>query len=145
MMRRNKLWRHCRRVVSLFLYVWQLPQNVLGLVVAAWVVMRGGRFVRLFGTGVRLVRARWTGGSVSLGQYIVLSRGANRVTMKHEMGHCVQSVVLGPLYLIVIGLPSIAWATLKKNGMFGGRSYYWFYTEAWADREAGIFRSPLKK
>lgn len=48
--------------------------------------------------------------------------------------------VLGPLYLLIIGLPSFLWASLKRAGLFRGRDYYSFYTEKWADRLAGIER-----
>ncbi len=30
----------------------------------------------------------------------------------HEYGHCVQPLILGPLYLVVIGIPSLTWGTL---------------------------------
>ena len=30
----------------------------------------------------------------------------------HEYGHCLQSILLGPLFLPVIAIPSILWATL---------------------------------
>ena len=58
--------------------------------------------------------------------------------VKHEYGHTVQSKILGPLYLFVIGLPSLLWAWLgdnyrKKNKV----SYYAFYTEKWANKLGG--------
>ena len=58
--------------------------------------------------------------------------------IKHEYGHSVQSAYLGPLYLFVIGIPSLIWAGCfdswreKHN-----KSYYWFYTESWADKLGG--------
>jgi len=33
-----------------------------------------------------------------------------RRTLVHEYGHTIQSIILGPLFLIVIGLPSSIWA-----------------------------------
>ena len=54
----------------------------------------------------------------------------------HEYGHCIQSLLLGPLYLILIGIPSFVWANV---GYFSKRrrtlqiSYYRFYTERWAN------------
>ncbi len=47
--------------------------------------------------------------------------------------------LLGPLYLLVIGLPSLLWAALHEK-VAPGRSYYWFYTERWADRLGGVER-----
>ncbi len=81
-------------------------------------------------------------GSVSLGQFIFLSRGREDVR-PHEFGHSIQSLILGPLYLLVIGLPSIIWAGFPacKNVRRKRRiSYYDFYTERWADRLAESFK-----
>lgn len=54
----------------------------------------------------------------------------------HEYGHTIQSIILGPLFLVVIGLPSCIWANIprlkryrKKNKI----SYYSFYPERWAN------------
>lgn len=59
---------------------------------------------------------------------------SNRLLV-HEYGHTIQSLILGPLYLIVIGIPSSLWAFL------GGRKrrdqqipYGAFFTEKWANR-----------
>lgn len=57
----------------------------------------------------------------------------------HEYGHTIQSLILGPLYLLVIGIPSLTWASLPKfRDMRKEKqiSYYSFYTEKWADRLA---------
>ena len=54
----------------------------------------------------------------------------------HEYGHSIQSLILGPLYLIIIGIPSTLWGFLpslsakrKKHHI----SYFIFYTERWAN------------
>lgn len=62
--------------------------------------------------------------------------------IKHEYGHTIQSKLLGPLYLFIIGIPSIVWASIygtklvpeTKNG------YYKFYTEKWADKLGQVER-----
>jgi hypothetical protein len=48
-------------------------------------------------------------GAVSLGQFIfIFSRYGNvSYIERHEYGHTIQSHLLGPLYLLVVGLPSI--------------------------------------
>ncbi len=54
----------------------------------------------------------------------------------HEYGHTIQSLILGPLYLILMGIPSTLWGFLpacysqRKNG---GVSYFSFFTEKWAN------------
>ena len=76
--------------------------------------------------------------------YLNLKQGAARV--HHESGHYIQSLMLGPLYLLVIGLPSLTWSALRLiKRIKEARSYYWFYTEAWAMRLADrYYASPIK-
>ena len=116
------------------LYIWQLPQNLLGLLLRA--IYKG--------TDIEYESAivRWSlqmQGGISLGKYIVVNRYASRKTIMHEYGHCRQSQMLGPLYLLVVGLPSILHAWLHDCGKVG-KIYYHFFTERWADREGGVTR-----
>ncbi len=57
--------------------------------------------------------------------------------MAHEFGHTIQSVILGPFYLLFIALPSVCWAFVPlfvKMRTKKHISYYRFYTESWANR-----------
>ncbi len=57
-------------------------------------------------------------------------------TKVHEYGHTIQSIILGPLFLPVIGLPSCLWANIPKLKRYRKNnrvSYYSFYTEKWAN------------
>lgn len=131
------------------LYLWCLPQNILGLILI--VILRPER-LHIMQNGNRIYFANRMTGGISLGKYSILgsyhyrkelSEALKRDTVRHEaIGHAKQSVYLGPLYLIVIGLPSIIWAWLygpivkpTKNG------YSKFYTEKWADKLAGVVRT----
>lgn len=117
------------------LWLWCLPQNLVGLIVkhVTKAEKKGNHY-----------RFTIECGSVSLGEYIFLcpSHWHDITVLKHENGHRIQSRMLGWLYLPLIALPSIIWA-----GCFGEyrkkkkRSYYWFPTEAWADKIAGITRN----
>ena len=54
----------------------------------------------------------------------------------HEYGHTIQSLVLGPAYLLVVGLPSVLWGYLPRNKRkraATGISYYHFITERTAN------------
>ena len=93
----------------------------------------------------------WQRGGITLGShifiphyYLNLKQGAARV--HHESGHYIQSLMLGPLYLLVIGLPSLTWSALRLiKRIKESHSYYWFYTEAWAMRLADRhYASPIK-
>lgn len=117
-------------------WTWCLPQNIIGLFVLLFTKLQGAKTERYNGTFV----TRWKYGSgVSLGQFIFVSEYASEMTIKHEYGHTRQSLYLGLMYLLVIGLPSIIWA-----GCFGGYrakhgvSYYKFYTEKWANALGGV-------
>ena len=55
----------------------------------------------------------------------------------HEYGHTIQSLLLGPLYLIVMGIPSTLWGwlpSLAKKRHDEQISYFSFFTESWANR-----------
>ena len=55
----------------------------------------------------------------------------------HEYGHTIQSLLLGPLYLPIIAIPSALWCFLpwcRQKRKVEQLSYYSFYTEKWADR-----------
>lgn len=58
-----------------------------------------------------------------------------RRMLVHEYGHTVQSMILGPLYLPAIGLPSALWAHLPRcqKKWRGDTSYFSFFTERSAD------------
>ena len=54
----------------------------------------------------------------------------------HEYGHTIQSLFLGPLYLILIGIPSTLWGflpSLNKKRKTERLSYFSFFTEKWAN------------
>ena len=74
-------------------------------------------------------------GGISLGDTITLPHSYYYTTLFHEKGHCLQSMLLGWFYLLIIGLPSILWAswhTLTKSK----RDYNSFFTERWANKLA---------
>ena len=54
----------------------------------------------------------------------------------HEYGHTIQSILLGPLYLIIIGIPSTLWGFLPvfaRTRKEKQLSYFSFFTESWAN------------
>lgn len=125
------------KLVAALLYLWQLPQNLLGLLLVT--ILRPEEVYDF--EGVKLYYASRMKGGISLGRYIIVNSTVKDYagrTERHEYGHSRQSMFLGPLYLIVIGLPSLLWAAIWRPGY--GRSYYEFYTEAWADKLGGVDR-----
>ena len=100
----------------MWLYLWQLPQHILGLLI--WAVLKH-YIVAIEKTPENTFLFVNIPMGVSLGRYIIMSRDYGENTRKHEQGHSVQSRRLGPLYLLVIGLPSFLgniWDRLFKKG-----------------------------
>lgn len=129
---------------NVLLYFWQLPQNLLGLLLIAFYrperkhIMDNGNEI-YFSTRMK--------GGISLGKYSIVNvnhyrtdvkKSLKRDTVRHEaIGHATQSLYLGWLYLIIIGIPSIVWAIIYKGESKG---YYKFFTEKWADKIGEVTR-----
>lgn len=116
-------------------WIWQLPQNLCGMIYRS--LSKDNRISVVENDDSRSVGAevylQKSFGGVTLGRYIFINQDYTdkEAVIKHECGHVKQSKILGPLYLIVIGIPSILHAWLndyigccKKHG-----TYYHFYTE----------------
>lgn len=127
-----------RKFIDIVMYMWQLPQNLLGLAFGLFV--RPSFDVPCGDSRAVVRRSDRMRGGVSLGRYVYVESSAQE-TIRHELGHCAQSRMLGPLYLIVVGLPSLVWAALYGRVIRetpGG--YHGFWTEKWADRLGGAGR-----
>lgn len=112
-------------------WTWALPQNILGLFVFIWTKIRKRKSETYKGAIV----TRWDNcGGISLGQFIFVPMKAKEDMIKHEYGHHLDSNCLGPLYLFVIGIPSIVWSWCKKYRIKHNLTYYDFYTESRAER-----------
>ena len=133
--------KYMKRIVEILFYLWQLPQNIVGLLLV--LVLRPEQAYD-FGDEeprVRLYYASRMRGGISLGKYVIMRDVFKDYRMgdeQHELGHSIQSRYLGPLYLVVIGLPSLLWACWWNEDR--NRDYYSFYTERWADRLGGVNR-----
>ena len=119
-------------------WIWQLPQNLIGILYKYFIKDKIIDLIPKTKEDNQLV-FKETKGSVSLGKYIFVYKGTKNISyiVNHETGHTKQSIILGPLYLIVIGLPSLLWALLHKK-ICPNINYYKFYTEAWANKLMGI-------
>ena len=126
-----------KKAIEILLYLWQLPQNLLGLLLI--LVLRPEQKYSFEGATLCYASRMW--GGISLGRYIIMRdvfKDYNGRDEQHELGHSRQSLFLGPLYLFVIGIPSILWAAWWNEDR--GRIYYSFYTERWADYLGGVNR-----
>ena len=120
---------------NLILFIWQLPQHIIALIYFGYLVM----MCKDLGVDSRYKQATVIPcimrGAITLGNYVFVGLNSEyKETVKHELGHTIQSKILGPLYLIVIGIPSITYCGLRR--LFPSlrkKNYYDFYTEKWAN------------
>ena len=120
---------------NLILFIWQLPQHIVALIYFGYLVM----MCKDLGIDSRYKQAIVIPcimrGAVTLGNYVFAGLNSEyKKTIKHELGHTIQSKILGPLYLIVIGIPSITYCGLRRIfPSLRKKNYYDFYTEKWAN------------
>ena len=113
-------------------FTWGIIQNVIGLLL--WLILFIINPKRKHKTFYGSIVSYWKiKSSLSLGIFIFLGRDDNRLLV-HEYGHTIQSIILGPLFLPMIGIPSFIWAiafnSLRKKKKW---NYYNFYSERWAN------------
>jgi hypothetical protein len=127
------------------LFIWQLPQHLLALALIK--VCREYEWMDNYWPN-RVIKVGLIPNAVSLGQYILypVDESHWNTVILHEIGHSRQSLIFGPLYLLMVGLPSITrnlwdsfahrkWTSQQRNAWyFGG------WPENDADRRAGVVR-----
>lgn len=129
-------------------WTWGLPQTMLGAII--YQRYRNRPHTTFHGASVTIWPQR---SSLSLGMFLFISEElfpnkqqqkaafregsfARRILV-HEYGHTIQSLMFGPLYLLLVGLPSITWANLpafRKYRKENQKSYYAVYPENHADK-----------
>ena len=113
------------KTVSLLLaFTWELPQTLVALVFMLFFKTQG------IAGNSRIWRVHFSSflTCASLGEFIFFAKrfvgGPSwEETVRHETGHSVQSRIFGPLYLILIALPSSIWNLLSRMDNRAGR---WF-------------------
>lgn len=134
-----------KTIINIVLFLWQLPQNLLGLLLS--IILGYEIKIDFLGhchhlpASLLFFNSRIKGG-ISLGRYIIMTCRylTDHNSWYHERGHSIQSIILGPLYLLVIGLPSLLWAAFYRNNEADPNGYYRFFTEKWADKLGGVKR-----
>lgn len=121
------------------LYLWQLPQNVLGMLVIAFTKA-------VYSTDYDIWVADGYHFGVSLGRFIILGGHAESTSVLHERGHQRQSLYLGWFYLLLIGLPSAlgnVYDQIAHQEWYLSDREKWYYSqpwEKWADKLGGVDR-----
>jgi hypothetical protein len=131
-------------LLDIVYFTWCLPQTLVGLVIKL-IETKNIKKVETYKLNTQVNWIDWDYG-VSLGKYILVGTydedtGVNEFDAKnHEFGHVRQNFMLGPLYLILVGLPSITFNIISQYNDEFGSHYYQRYPENWADWLGGVKR-----
>ena len=116
-----------KKLLKIILFIWELLQNFVGFF---YLKLSKYKFTARYflngNTKIKYYYAKKFPGGLTLGEFI-FTNGPQHV--KHESGHVIQSRILGPLYLPVIGLNSILHAAFHHC-----KNYVHFWTEKWAEK-----------
>lgn len=142
-----------RKILKLFVYLWQLPQMLVGLLICN-LIKDTQRFEATTKTGKvyhgKVHFTNWFNSAVCLGKYIIVDKNIKGTvqlpqTIKHELGHSIQSILLGWLYFIIVGIPSFVLNILSRIYKKDTQWYYSKFPENWANKLAeGIITIELK-
>ncbi|MEO7175456.1 MAG: hypothetical protein ABIV51_06330 [Saprospiraceae bacterium] len=127
-------------------FLWELPQNIAGAILYVIMLIRGTVINSERTLQRQFIQTKRLG--ICLGYFVFWTTekyGDTNRTRKHEYGHSIQSRLLGPLYLILVGIPSMArylyaiYFESKTHRTW--TKYYAGYPENWADRLGKITRN----
>ena len=115
------------------LCIWQLPQFLVSLIMLPFM----GHLTKLRSDHYNICfEGQYMQGGISLGpiQFVSHWCAMHDEDIAHEFdGHTVDSKIFGPLYLFIVGIPSILNAWLQFTDC-----YYDWYPERWANKHAGL-------
>ena len=132
-------------IYILLQFTWGILQTLLGLIL--FLLHKKNKHYSYHGAIVTEWESK---SSVSLGCFVFVTKEPyfadklpnipiNELSSRllvHEYGHTIQSLILGPLYLIVMGIPSTLWGFLPSRARkrkMQKISYFSFFTERWAN------------
>lgn len=128
------------------MFVWEAPQSILGLLfIFPGMKLTGLKKVIWKQSNIIIITSNMSGG-ISLGIFVFINDmiydnynydkddDYSNTVVQHEFGHCIQSRIFGPLYLLIIGIPSLLRANMVKSGKLKYENYFDGYPEKWADK-----------
>lgn len=122
---------------TVVLFAWQLPQVLIAFLICVFFHKRSSYTVDYL-TVNRVSLGEGQGVGFSLGPYIFAQDLTSDDMLKHEVGHSKQSLFLGPLYLLVVAIPSMVTFLVFKL-VIPNEWYHKQYPERWADRLGGAY------
>lgn len=125
-----------------FSLTWGLIMTIPGLIGTLVLIFLGGTTHRNGCSIITEIKdTNW--GGLSLGPFSFCSRYSEDSPStfdeirKHEFGHSLQNIILGPLFIFVIGIPSFVryWYSEYKDAMYEPLDDDW-YESAWFEHTA---------
>ena len=125
-----------KKLYTIMQWTWGLPQTLIGS--AVWLAHRKNRHFFYKGACV----TEWDrDAGLSLGGFVFVPKGSadpdcscgqkqssgSHPLLDHEYGHTLQSLILGPAYLLLVGAPSVIWHRhpyFSEKRKKTGKSYY---------------------
>mgnify|MGYP003149463111 CR=1 FL=1 len=122
-------------LINFLLWTWCLPQTLLGFLIFLFyfVTRKFIKSEKYQNSIIFRVKTSFFSGA-SLGKFTILKNSHKMRTIKHEYGHFLQSLCFGPLYLLVIGVPSTLRNLWWRVRSLPVEDYYKGYPEKWADK-----------
>lgn len=124
-------------IVNIFLGIWQITQWLtagIGLL-----VFRNCELYRNKEAGITVLKVNkgyFNGGACfSSGPVIFVTPDCDEEVIKHETGHSWQSIIFGPLFHIVVSIPSICLFLYRRAK---NKSREWYYAH-WPENNANYF------
>lgn len=125
-------------LLNIALFIWQLPQNIIAILIYVLLQRRPIEYTNGH-TGMTVLWIPVNGTTCwSLGQFIFAYPDASEQVLKHETGHCLQSLYLGPLYLLAVAIPSVCLFWWRRWFKKSPQWYKSHYPENWADDLGGV-------
>lgn len=122
--------------MNLIFWTWCLPQTILGFIFKVYLMFKKDIVKIKDYKNINLIVANkiFFFSGLSLGKYIFVTRKGLKDALEHEYGHIIQNYILGPFYLIFVGVPSIILALISLKSKYVRDNYLNFYPESWAER-----------
>lgn len=131
-----------KKLLKVLVCFWTFPQEFLGGLLVLY--LSGKKTFIKIGNNHYMVYMvpKLFHSAISLGSYVVLDARVSfsENTIKHEFGHSKQSLILGWLYLPVIGIPSLIRNVYSRIFKKNADWYYAHFPENWADKLGGVDR-----
>lgn len=136
---RNKINHIIYTVLQL---TWGINQNILGILLFLILTVINPTRKRMYYHGAIVSYWKFPF-SMGLGMFIFFGHWQQneeyaKQVLVHEYGHTIQSIIVGPFFMHVVGLPSSIWASLpifekwRKEGRY---TYFDLFCERWANYE----------